>query len=40
VHPSVMGALFRDNRFRLVDFTLSKRPRANARRIGVYELTS
>ena len=39
-HPSVMGALFRDNRFRLVDFTLSKRPRANARRIGVYELTS
>lgn len=39
-HPSVMGALFRDKRFKLVDFTLSKRPLANARRIGVYELVS
>lgn len=40
VHPSVMGALFRDKRFELCAFTLSKRPRANARRIGVYKLAS
>jgi hypothetical protein len=38
VHPSVLGAVFRDKRFRKVGLTEASHPQAHARIIRVYKL--
>jgi hypothetical protein len=37
-HPSLMGMVFRDNRFKRVAYTPSKRPTAHARIIRLYKV--
>ena len=40
VHPSVLGAVFRDKRFRKVGLTEASHPQAHARIVRVYQLSN
>lgn len=38
MHPSVLGAVFKDKKFKAVGFTLANHPQAHARVIRTYQL--
>jgi hypothetical protein len=40
VHPSVLGAVFRDKRFKKVGLTEASHPEAHARIVRVYQLSN